>query len=113
MTDAHAADAAEIVAQQIDDHQILGAILLAGAQFGGERGIFGGIPAARPCALDRPRLDLAVAQRTGTAPARRTADAVSPNSRKAAKVAGLRRRSAAVELEPVDAGMELGAETLR
>ena len=57
---ARRAHAAEIVAHEIDDHQVLGALLRGGAQLGGA----GARPrrgrAARPRALDRPALDAAV-----------------------------------------------------
>ena len=50
----------EIVSQQIDDHHVFGAVLFAGQQFGFGRAVGGRIAGARPGALDRPRLDLAV-----------------------------------------------------
>ena len=40
-------DAADVVAQQIDDHQVLGALLVAGAQVRARGGIGGGCIAAR------------------------------------------------------------------
>src|SRR5690606_15408750 len=51
------ADFAEIVAQEIDDHDVLCAILLARAKLLGERDVALPIRRARPGALDRLRLD--------------------------------------------------------
>ena len=58
---AGGADAAEVVAQQVDDHDVLAAVLLVVVE--GERGegVFGGVEAARPGALHGARHDLAVA----------------------------------------------------
>jgi hypothetical protein len=53
------ADARQIVAHQVDDHQILGAILGALSQRLPERRIMLRSEAARTSALDRPRLDVA------------------------------------------------------
>ena len=50
----------EVVPQQIDDHHVFGAVLFAGQQLGLGRAVGGRIAGARPGALDRPRLDLAV-----------------------------------------------------
>src|SRR5690606_16856188 len=52
------ADLAEIVAQEIDDHHVLRAILRARAKLGRERRVAHGIRGARPRALDRLRLDV-------------------------------------------------------
>ena len=57
-----ATDPRQIVAQQIDDHQILGSILLAGRQFLGKRPVFGECLAARPRSLDWPGLHMSPAQ---------------------------------------------------
>ena len=62
------ADAAEVVARHVHDHRQLGAVLLALQQLAGEGPVLARIGAARPGALDRPRLDLAVRARRGTAP---------------------------------------------
>ena len=58
---ARRADARQIVAHQVDDHQVLGAILRALGQRLAQRGVVLGADAARPRALDRPRLDVAAA----------------------------------------------------
>ena len=50
-------DQRQIIAHQVDDHQILGLVLDAGAEFGGEHGVLGRIGMARPCPLDRPAID--------------------------------------------------------
>lgn len=50
----------QVVAQQVDDHQVLGAVLLARRQLSPQRRVSRGGRAARPGALDRPRLDGAV-----------------------------------------------------
>ncbi|MNF84998.1 hypothetical protein D3C84_673820 [compost metagenome] len=55
---ADATAAAEVVAQQVDDHQVFRAILAAGQQLGGQFLVLGDVAAARPGALDRPGLDL-------------------------------------------------------
>jgi len=54
---ARTAAAAEIVAQQVDDHHVLGAILAARRQFVDRRCVGGRVGVARPRALDRPCLD--------------------------------------------------------
>ena len=50
---AELADAAEVVAQQVDDHQVLGAVLLVVAQRGAAVGVLGRVGGARGGALDR------------------------------------------------------------
>ena len=57
---ARAADARQIVAHQIDDHQVLGAVLGALRQRLAEQAIVFGAEAARHRALDRPRLDMTI-----------------------------------------------------
>src|SRR2546421_59885 len=52
------ADPREIVADQIDDHQVFGAVLRALRQRASERRVVLGTDAARPRALDRPRLEM-------------------------------------------------------
>ena len=53
-------DASQIVPQKIDDHDVLGAILLARAKLRAQtRVIFSALPAPSG-ALDRPRLDAAL-----------------------------------------------------
>ena len=65
------ADAAEIVAQHVDDHHVLGAVLRRGQQLAGERAVLVAGAAARPRALDRVgRDDVRRESRRGTAPAR-------------------------------------------
>ena len=62
--DAHGArraHARQIVAHQVHDHQVLGAVLGALGQRLAERGVVLGTDAARARALDRPRLHEAVA----------------------------------------------------
>ena len=53
-----AADPAQVVAQEIDDHHVLGPVLGAGQQLRAQPRILLGRAPARPRALDRPRLDL-------------------------------------------------------
>ena len=50
---ARPTDAPEVVAQDVDDHHVLGAILGAGEQLAGERAVGGPVATARPRALDR------------------------------------------------------------
>ena len=62
--DAHAAgdaDAAEVVALEVDDHHVLGALLGIARQLGGERRVARRVVAARARALDGPGLDPAPA----------------------------------------------------
>ena len=54
-------DAADVVAAEVEQHQMLGALLRIGEQFGGERLILGRRLAARPRAGDRADAHLAVA----------------------------------------------------
>ena len=49
------ADAPEVVAQDVHDHHVLGAVLGARQQLAGERPVAGGVAAARAGALDRIR----------------------------------------------------------
>src|SRR5262249_36119818 len=51
------ADAAEVVALEVDDHHMLRPLLRVGEQLGGERGITEPPAAARARSLDRARLD--------------------------------------------------------
>ncbi len=51
------ADAAEVVAQDVDDHHVLGAVLGARQKFARERPILRGVAPARTSALDRIGLD--------------------------------------------------------
>ena len=51
------ADAAQIVPQEIDDHDVFGPILLAAAKFVGRPAVLCRVDGSRPGALDRPRLD--------------------------------------------------------
>src|SRR6185503_15532574 len=53
---------AQVVAQEIDDHHVLGAVLRARSQLLGELAVARGILRARPGALDRLRLYAPVAQ---------------------------------------------------
>ncbi|KGM30138.1 hypothetical protein P409_34880, partial [Inquilinus limosus MP06] len=56
----HAADGADlrqVVAQQVDDHQVLGPVFRAGLQLHSQDRIRRRIDPARPGALDRPGLD--------------------------------------------------------
>ncbi len=53
------ADAAQIVAQQIDDHDVFGPILGAGLQFTHQAAVIFGSAAARPGPLDGTRFDVA------------------------------------------------------
>ena len=56
-TDAVLADAAEVVAPEIDQHDVLGALLLVALQLLGQAQILLLVPPARPRAGDRMRLD--------------------------------------------------------
>ena len=70
---AHAAglaDAPEIVALQIDEHDVLGALLRMGDQRRDLAPVGIGAAAARPRAGDRARLDVAAAPRAPAARAR-------------------------------------------
>ena len=58
---ADLADGAEVVAQEVDDHQVLGPVLLVGGEGGGEGCVFGGGRAAAAGALDRACFGFAVA----------------------------------------------------
>ena len=61
--DVHAAvhaHAAEVVAAEVHEHHVLGALLLVGEQLGGDRGV---VLAARPGAGDRARGDVAAVDR--------------------------------------------------
>ena len=61
--DVHAAvlaDAPEVVAAEVDEHHVLGALLLVGQQLGGDRGV---VLAARAGAGDRARGDVAAVDR--------------------------------------------------
>ena len=51
------ADAADVVAAEIDEHHVLGALLLVALQLLGQPQVLFGVPAARPRAGDRMRLD--------------------------------------------------------
>ena len=68
---AVAADAAQIVAQQVHDHDIFGTVLLAVQQLLDACLILGRRGTTRPGALDRPGLDLAIIRRGGSVRARR------------------------------------------
>src|SRR5262249_815658 len=57
---AVSADAAQVVAQQIDDHDVLGAVLGAGEQLAAAGLVLLGGGAARSRPLDGPRLHVAV-----------------------------------------------------
>src|SRR5204862_5266726 len=57
-----AADAREVVAQQIDDHNVLGIILFTCQQLSGKALILLGRAPSWPRALDGARLDPAIAQ---------------------------------------------------
>ena len=48
-----ATDTAEVVAQDVHDHHVLGPVLGAGEQLAGEASVLVAVPAARPGALDR------------------------------------------------------------
>ena len=50
---AELADAAEVVAAEVDEHHVLGALLLVGEQVGGDRLVLLGVAAARAGARDR------------------------------------------------------------
>ena len=53
------AHAAEVVAPEVDEHHVLGALLLVGEQVLGDHGVLLGVGAARARPGDRPRRDVA------------------------------------------------------
>ena len=53
------AHAAEVVAAEVDEHHVLGALLLVGEQVGGDLAVLVGVAAARARAGDRARRDVA------------------------------------------------------
>ena len=57
---ARQADAREVVAREVDDHDVLGAVLGVRREVGRERRVEQRVVVARPRALDRPRLAAAV-----------------------------------------------------
>ena len=61
-TEAGLADAADIVAAEIDQHQVFGAFFRIGEQFLFEREVFFARGAARPGASDRAQHDAALLQ---------------------------------------------------
>src|SRR5262249_18888963 len=64
----------DVVAEQIDDHHVLGPVLRAVRQIADERGIFFRRTSARSRTLDRPRFYLAVRVHTQEAFRRRAQD---------------------------------------
>ncbi len=61
LADAHRAgqaDARQVVAEQVDEHHVLGLLLDAGAHLGLEAVVFRRVGGARPGAGDRPRAHL-------------------------------------------------------
>ena len=62
-TDAVLADAAEVVAAEVDEHDVLGALLLVGEQLLGDPLVVRERRAARARAGDRPRRDVAARDR--------------------------------------------------
>ncbi len=58
---ANAAGAAQVVAQQVDNHQVFRPVLGAGQQLGGVGCVFAGRCSAGPGALDRPGFHMAFA----------------------------------------------------
>ena len=89
------ADPPEVVAHEVDDHQVLGAVLLGrGERARRARGRAPGSSRARPRPLDRAALDAAVRVEAQEALGRRRADREPPAARaRRAKGAGLRARS--------------------
>ena len=59
MDAAGKADAAEIVAREVDDHEILGAILFAAGECGAERGVFLGSASSADGSFDGARFHVA------------------------------------------------------
>jgi len=57
-------DAPDVVAPQIDQHDVLGALLGVGQQLVGKRRVFGWCRAAPPRAGDRPHRDRIASSRT-------------------------------------------------
>ena len=91
---ADLADDAEVVAQQVDDHQVLGPVLLAGAQLLGQAHVLGRRPRR---ARQVPLIGFASTQRSRPTRRKRSGEelstAASPKRRKAENGAGLTRRS--------------------
>ncbi len=52
---ARAANAGEIIAREVDNHEIFGAVLFARSQRGAESGVFLWIAVSPACSLDGPR----------------------------------------------------------
>ena len=68
------ADPGQVVAHQVDDHQVLGPILWRAGELGGQGGVLGGVAPARPRALDRLGLDPRRPRRDAQEPLRRIGD---------------------------------------
>ena len=85
---ADLADDAEVVAQQVDDHQVLGAVLLAGAQLLGEAHVLGRRLAARQV----PLIGFASTQRSRPTLRKRSGEELSTAAVAEAQKGGERRR---------------------
>ena len=68
-TDAVLADAADVVAAEVDEHHVLGALLLVALQLLGQPHVLVVVAAARPRAGDRMRLDARALRRAPASPA--------------------------------------------
>ena len=106
-----AADAGEVVAQQVDDHHVLGPVLLGRQQLGGEAGVLLGRGPARARALDRPGLDPAAFE-LEEALGRGGDDGGLAIVEEGRERGGVATAQAAVEGEGVEAVREVGAEAL-
>ncbi len=86
-------DAADVVAAEVEQHQMLGLLLGVGQQLLGQPRVLGRVAPRGACAGDRPDGDLAVAQPHQDLGARPD-HAKPPKSRKNRNGEGLSRRSA-------------------
>jgi hypothetical protein len=104
---ADLADGAEVVAQEVDDHQVLGPVLLIGGEGGGEGGVLlgGGATAAR--ALDRSGFGLTVAADVEEALGRGAEDGEVAEPEIGGEGGGIGAAETAVEVEGVDVEVEL------
>ena len=87
--------AREVVPHQVDDHQVLRAILGALLERAAERGVVRGIDAARARALDRARLDLPRAVEAKEALGRRAGDGDVPELEEGGEGRGIDARAGA------------------
>src|SRR5436305_227359 len=103
---AHLANRSEVVAQEVDDHQVLRPVLLVGGEGEGEGGVFGGSCTAARGSLDRAGFGFSISIYTEETLGRGTEDGEVAE----AQVGGKRRRvgtaKAAVKVERVGVGLQ-------